>query len=539
MMKKFSTLLLSLLTFGLVQAQTLNVTVTPTNPTTCNGTGSASVAVSGCAGPYTYTVDGGAPQIAQTSPFTIPNLAAGPHTVNVTTAGSSGPVFQDNFENGTSNWTLNNSSGTNSTDPNSWVINSASPYNGSCATGAGNNSLHVTCLGFICGLLYPTQPAVYNESGAANATDRFTSTVDINTVGRTNLQLKFTWSCQGDPGDDFGSVRYSINGGSSWVDLSTEYSGGGSSWSCATINLPATCENITNLRLGFRWRNSGDGVGTDPSFNIDNVVLDGAGGGSGGCAGSATFNITGGSGTFTPTTNVTGVQSICPGETLTITATTGQNCTWNTTPSQSGQSIVVSAAGSYACTCQDQTGTCSGTSSPVNVTLAPPPVGGFSYSQIDNYTIEFTSTSTGGTQFDWIFPNAPTTGSGATIQHDFPSEGNYTVTLIVSSDCGSDTIEQNIVVLKVGIDESSVFSKFDIYPNPAQGQTMLQLGSIKPFEGAIKIINPMGQIISDEVAKFSNTYVKTIDTGKFANGVYSIVVINEDGVFSRRLVINN
>lgn len=539
MMKKFSSLLLSLLTLGLVQAQTLTVTNTPTNPSCGNAnSGSAVINVSGCSGPYTYTVNGGASQVAQTSPFTISNLAAGPYTVNVTTAGSgSGPVFQDNFENGAGNWSLNNSSGSNSSDPNSWVINSASPYSGSCATGAGNNSLHITCLGFICNLLYPTQPAVYNESGATNATDRFASTVDINTTGRTNLQLKFTWSCQGDPGDDYGSVRYSTNGGSTWVDLPTEYSNN-PSWLCATVNLPAACENIPNLRLGFRWRNSGDGIGTDPSFNIDNVVLDGAGGGSGGCTGSTTFTLVN-SGTFTPTTNLTGTQAICGNETLTLTATSGINCTWNTTPSQSGQSIVVSTPGSYACTCQDQTATCSGTSNPVNVILAPPPVGGFSYSQIDNYTVEFTSTSTGGTQFDWIFPNAPTTASGATVQHDFPSQGNYTVTLIVSSNCGTDTITQDIVVLKVGIDESNVFSKFDLYPNPAQGQTMLQLGSIKPFEGTIKIVNPMGQIISDEVAKFTATFAKVIDTNKFANGVYSVVVTNEEGVFSRRLVVNN
>ena len=539
MMKKITSLFVLLSTAVGLHAQTLTVTVTPTNPTTCNGTGSASVAVSGCAGPYTYTVDGGSPQSAPTSPFTIPNLAVGAHTVNVTTTGgSSGAIFTDNFENGSASWALNTSAGTQGAQPNQWVINSLSPYTGGCDPGSGSNSLHIACNG---GLLCQIFGAVadYNETSATNASNTFCATANnLNTVGRTNLQLKFAWQCVGDPGDDYGNVRYSINGGTNWIDLPTEYSNNGS-WTCATVSLPATCENITTLKIGFRWQNSGDNFGAGPSFNIDNVVLDGAGGGSGACAGSATFNISGGSGTFTPTTNVTGTQTICDGDDITITATTGQNCTWNTVPQQSGQSIIVSEAGTYICTCQDQTSNCSGPSAPVTVTLAPPPTGGFSYNQIDNYTVNFTSTSTGGTTFDWIFPNAPLTGSGATIEHDFPSEGNYTVSLVVSSDCGVDTVTQTVVVLKVGIDENDIFAKFDLFPNPAQNQVMLQLNTVKPFEGTVKIVTPLGQIVSEEVIKFASTLNKTIATSNLANGIYSIIITTEGKNFARRLVINN
>ena len=35
--------------------------------------------------------------------------------------------------------------------------------------------------------------------------------------------------------------------------------------------LPANCENIPNLRIGFVWKNLDDGLATDPSFAVDDI----------------------------------------------------------------------------------------------------------------------------------------------------------------------------------------------------------------------------------------------------------------------------
>ncbi len=544
MMKKITSLFVLLLTVAAAYGQTLTVTVTPTNPSTCNGTGSASVAVSGCAGPYTYTVDGGSPQTSPTSPFTIPNLAAGSHTVNVTTTGGGGTqtAFTDNFD-GAQQWTLNTTIGFQDVESNIWIIDDEESWNGVCGSGntvtTGDKTMHVYCNSQFCpfigtGAIYDTGGGILSDT----QTDKFSFTTNnISTTGLTNIHVKFGWRGVGQTDLDYAQLRYSINGGTNWIDLPTKYQGQ-DNWACADVTLPVTCENITTLKIAYRWINNNDGAGTDPTFAVDDVLVTGTGGGSA-CAGNATFSITGGSGTFTPTTNVTGTQAICDNEQLVITAVTGQNCTWNTTPQQSGPSITVTGPGTYACTCQDQSGNCSGTSAAVTVTLAPAPIGGFSYSQSSNYVLDFTSTSTVGTTFDWIFPNAPLTGTGATITHSFPAEGNYPVSLVVTSDCGVDTVTQTVVVLKVGIEENDIFSKFDLFPNPAQNQVMLQLNTVKPFVGTVKIVTPMGQIVSEEVVKFASTLNKTIATASLANGIYSIVVTTEGMTFARRLVINN
>lgn len=576
-------------TFVATKAQTVNISVTNQTNVTCNnGTnGAATLNFSGCTGPFTYTLNNGTPVVVNGNSTNLTNLAAGTYNVSVTTPGTGGSptIFSDNFE-GANNWTLNTSSGTNGNAANLWVINAASAYDGSCDPGAGNKSLHITCSG-LCSFL--GNSALYNETGGNNATDKFASTTNnISTVGRTNLVLKFAYQCEGEFGADYGNVRYSINGGTNWVDLPTQYSEAGS-WTCATVNLPQACENIATLKLGFRWRNAGDGIGFDPPFNIDNVVLTGDGGGGGsGCTGTAQFTITQPA-PFVPTTNVTGNQTICDGGSLTISATNANNCT----------PITVTSGGTYTITCQDQNG-CSGTSAPINVTELPPfvpitnvtgnvdlcngdvlilsatnannctpvtitsggtysitctdgnnctgtsapvtvtiidePTANFTYTQINNYTVNFTSTSTGADSYTWVYGDN-TFGNGATASNNFPAEGNYNVTLIVTNACGADTVTINTIVTKTSVEESSVFSQFTLFPNPASGQVMLQLNAIKPVNGTVRVISPMGQIIAEEGVKFNGTLNKTFDITTLAAGIYNIVITTEGNSFSRKLIV--
>ena len=37
-------------------------------------------------------------------------------------------------------------------------------------------------------------------------------------------------------------------------------------WAGYSIALPATCEGIANLKIGYRWMNGDNGTGSDPSF---------------------------------------------------------------------------------------------------------------------------------------------------------------------------------------------------------------------------------------------------------------------------------
>jgi PKD repeat protein len=512
-------------------AQTLTVTANPVGAVTCNGgtNGSATLNFSGCAGPYTYTVNGGAPQVSNSATVNLTNLAAGSYTVAVTTPGGGGTqtLFSDNFD-GVNNWTLNTTIGAQDSDANLWEINDTESWNGVCGSGnlvtAGDKTLHVTCQGGFCigtGALYNAGDAGFGF--APSTTDKYcVINSNINTTGYTGIHVKFGWRGFGQANQDYGLLRYSTNGGSTWTDLSTKYQSQ-TNWACADVTLPVACENISNLRIGFRWKNDNDGAGTDPSFAIDDLTVT-TGNGGNGCTGGVQFNITEPA-PFVPTTNLTGNVDLCQGDQLTLSATNANNCT----------PLTITSGGSYTLTCQNQAG-CSGTSAPVVVTMVSDPVASFTYTQINNYTVNFTSTSTNASTYNWIISDN-TIGTQANAAFNFPSEGTYTVTLIVTNSCGADTATQQVVVIKTGINETAVLSAFNLYPNPANNQVTLQLNAVKTINGTVKVVTPMGQIVAEEVVKFNGQYNKTFDIATLARGIYSIVITTEGKSFSRKLVV--
>ncbi len=104
---------------------------------------------------------------------------------------------------------------------------------------------------------------------------------DVNTVGKTSVTLKFWWLCHGST-TCFGKVYYSIDGGNAWIQLTSPISDyiNQDTWTQQSISLPVF-DNQPTLRFGFLWQNKSGGSGPlDPSFAIDDIVIESAGGGS-------------------------------------------------------------------------------------------------------------------------------------------------------------------------------------------------------------------------------------------------------------------
>ncbi|MEN9441822.1 MAG: hypothetical protein RLZ33_1899, partial [Bacteroidota bacterium] len=120
--------------------------------------------------------------------------------------------------------------------------------------------------GGFCGILFCPQA------------NRRTISPTISTVGQTGLTLLFDYIEGGESTNDNAQVFYSIDNGASWLLLedmpkSLTGCGGQGVWTTRSISLPASCDNISTLKIAFSWVNNDDGVGTDPSFALDNVIV--------------------------------------------------------------------------------------------------------------------------------------------------------------------------------------------------------------------------------------------------------------------------
>lgn len=134
-------------------------------------------------------------------------------------------------------------------------------------------------------------------------------------------------------------------------------------------------------------------------------------------------------------------------------------------------------------------------------------------------SFEFMSTSTGGMTYMWDFGDS-TTATGDTVSHTYTANGAYTVTLITTGFCGSDTTTQTVNVVSINanaIKEDMVRSFYNVNDR----SLVVDLGK---NSGTIMIYDMLGNtVLNSSLASRNNrlsvsslpegTYIAKITSG--------------------------
>ncbi|MGZ3884266.1 MAG: T9SS type B sorting domain-containing protein, partial [Bacteroidia bacterium] len=194
-------------------------------------------------------------------------------------------------------------------------------------------------------------------------------------------------------------------------------------WGSYSTTLPAACNNVPSLFIGFRWTNNGDNVGTDPSFAVDDITLKVAA-------------------TYTPQFTLTG--PVCSGAVKNVTCTvnpatvTPSSYTWSASPAgptfgapnASVTSITFPTAGTFSITVTTSVAA-SGTASATQTiqVIATPTLSAVAAPATVCVGSQSTLTATGASTYTWN-PTAiisPSTGSVVTATPVTPGVTVFTV----------------------------------------------------------------------------------------------------------------
>src|SRR5690606_11291386 len=146
--------------------------------------------------------------------------------------------------------------------------------------------------------------------------------------------------------------------------------------------------------------------------------------------------------------------------------------------------------------------------------------------------IKNTSTPTNST-FHWDFGDG-NTSSVDSPNHIYATSGTYTITLIVTNECGADTTTQTFVAYGVGISEVGQQVGIQLFPNPTTELLNLNF-SQNIGQISYTIIDINGKpVISNKLATPSNNI---LNVANLATGIYTLQVITPKEVFVEKLLI--
>jgi PKD repeat protein len=148
--------------------------------------------------------------------------------------------------------------------------------------------------------------------------------------------------------------------------------------------------------------------------------------------------------------------------------------------------------------------------------------------------VQFTSTDPSVTSWLWNFGSGNTSTDANPI-FNFPFDNIWPVSLIVSNECGTDTLNELVNVIKNGFDEMGNFSFYLLYQND---KLILTGNSIIPQNYNIELLSSSGQFVEKRSVQLSKDWQFEIAVQHYTPGLYFLNIANETGRKTKRLMID-
>jgi hypothetical protein len=114
---------------------------------------------------------------------------------------------------------------------------------------------------------------------------------------------------------------------------------------------------------------------------------------------------------------------------------------------------------------------------------------------INEGTVDFNNTSIQGASYFWSFGDGANSEEIAP-QHTYDADGTYSVMLVASSICGSDTSYANITITDVGIARNASLRGVSIFPNPFQDAVQITIKQRTSSALSIELVDASGRVVA-------------------------------------------
>lgn len=229
--------------------------------------------------------------------------------------------------------------------------------------------------------------------------------------------------------------------------------------------------------------------------------------------------------------------TFCVGDTLCFVANQDTALAYTWTTGASGNTICVTAGGVYAVTVTNQDNCAS--SDTVIATIPADPIGNIAADTSNCPTITFFGNSTGGPVDTWLWLFGD--GNSSTDQNPsnfYPGQGLYTVELITTNACATDTAEFQIpVICEVSIEEE-LARQILVFPQPADDILYLRFLNAGFSKVEIRMLDLLGkQVQASQVFRVAGNGQAEWNVSGLPAGLYILEMETEKGIARKRIVV--
>ncbi|MEM7037593.1 MAG: PKD domain-containing protein, partial [Bacteroidota bacterium] len=192
-------------------------------------------------------------------------------------------------------------------------------------------------------------------------------------------------------------------------------------------------------------------------------------------------------------------------------------------------------AGTYT-VCLITTNACDADTNCQTVTVCESPVSQFG-SQMNQLVVDFADNSTNmPTSWAWDFGDGNTSTS-QNPQHMYGVAGTYTVCLIASNSCGSDTSCSSVTVSVVGIEDEVAGMGLELWPNPVRDQLQVEVTLPYAADLTLRVRDLAGRTLyMERVAGATERWQPVLDVQALSSGMYFVEVESGESRMTRKFV---
>lgn len=227
----------------------------------------------------------------------------------------------------------------------------------------------------------------------------------------------------------------------------------------------------------------------------------------------------------------------CEGNNATLDAVISGTYLWS--DNSTGQTLVVTASGSYSVTVTDGHNCVSKDTTVVTKVLNP--VASFNIASNNYASVFVNNTSQNGTSYVWDFGDGNTSNSENPVAHPYAyttANKDYTIKLVVTNECGSDSVSKKITVNSLtSVEGVTADENIEVYPNPASDFITLSIDTRENVSATVRLTNISGQeVVSRVIRNVTGNSKTTLDLSEVSKGIYFVNVTLGDKNYTYKVI---